>query len=175
MSRLCSVPGCQEIHDAKGFCHKHYNKWKRRGDPLAAELKGPAGNGHIQRGYRVHGSNGKRIAEHRLIVERILGKPLPPGAVVHHVDENRLNNDPANLVVCPSNKYHQLIHQRMNAYAATGNPNWRKCPYCGKYDDPANMRSEKSGRCVHRECSAAARRIATAKRRNRVDHVQKSG
>lgn len=171
VKKICSVEGCCRTQDAKGFCNRHYNKWRRRGDPLAPVLRGSAGEGWKQCGYIIHGSNGIRIPEHRLIAERVLGKSLPPGAVIHHVDENRSNNRPSNLVICPSNKYHRLIHQRMNAYAACGNSNWRKCPYCGSYDDPENMRQEKSGRCVHRKCSADAKRIARHKRDSNVNHI----
>jgi hypothetical protein len=84
---------------------------------------------------------------------------------VHHVDENPLNNAPSNLVICPTPGYHRQIHARMDALKIAGNANWRKCPYCSQYDDPSNMRGEKCGRFVHRECSATARRNATARRR----------
>lgn len=30
----CSVEGCSRKRDAKGFCPKHYNRWKTYGDPL---------------------------------------------------------------------------------------------------------------------------------------------
>ena len=34
MNKICSVDGCNNKHQAKGFCDKHYRKWKRHGDPL---------------------------------------------------------------------------------------------------------------------------------------------
>lgn len=32
--KSCSVEGCKRKYDAKGFCHMHYNRWKRHGNPL---------------------------------------------------------------------------------------------------------------------------------------------
>jgi len=32
--RLCSVENCPNTHFGKGFCAKHYQKWKRYGNPL---------------------------------------------------------------------------------------------------------------------------------------------
>lgn len=31
--KRCSYPGCAEIHCAKGYCQKHYNRWVRNGTP----------------------------------------------------------------------------------------------------------------------------------------------
>ena len=47
----------------------------------------------------VQGKPYKRVAEHRLVMERVLGRRLHPWENIHHKDGNRQNNDPANLEV----------------------------------------------------------------------------
>jgi HNH endonuclease len=37
--------------------------------------------------------------EHRTVAERKIGRPLKPGEIVHHRDENKRNNPPENLEV----------------------------------------------------------------------------
>jgi endogenous inhibitor of DNA gyrase (YacG/DUF329 family) len=44
---------------------------------------------------------------HRAVAEMMLGRPLRPGEVVHHIDEN---NDPSNLMVFPSQAEHAAWH-----------------------------------------------------------------
>lgn len=87
-----------------------------------------------------HPSAKKSALEHVVVSEKALGKKLPKGAEVHHVDEDKLNNDPGNLVICPDRAYHMLIHQRTDALNACGHADWLKCPYCKEYDAPDNMR-----------------------------------
>ena len=78
---------------------------------------------------------GERSA-HRVIVERVLGRSLRETEVIHHVDENPHNNAHANLVVCPDDAYHHLLHRRARAYRACGNANAVKCRYCKQWGLP---------------------------------------
>lgn len=57
------------------------------------------GKGWLEQGYRFVKHQGKRKALHRLIVEEREGRELGRDEIVHHVDHNRLNNDPSNLMI----------------------------------------------------------------------------
>jgi HNH endonuclease len=48
--------------------------------------------------------------QHRVVAEQMLGRPLRPGEVVHHIDENKHNNDPSNLHVFASRREHTAHH-----------------------------------------------------------------
>lgn len=119
---------------------------------------------HLVSKYRwKNDGNGSGIPAHVVIVEAVLGKKLPHGAHVHHVDGNGHNNTHANLVVCPSQAYHMLLHVRQRALDICGNANWLKCIRCKKYDNPANMsmyipKDQTSPRAEHRECMRRSNR-----------------
>jgi len=51
------------------------------------------------------------VLEHRLVMERVLGRNLSGTEVVHHNDGNKLNNDPSNLRLFASNADHQRHHK----------------------------------------------------------------
>lgn len=107
--------------------------------------------------------NGKRggIHEHRLVAERALGRPLPKGSVVHHIDGNPANNDPSNLVILNSKAEHNALHRREAAFDACGNPDWVRCGYCKEYvalgrDDVHYFGNTPSA--VHKDCNVMRRR-----------------
>jgi hypothetical protein len=129
--------------------------WQRgwvKGVPLKY-VTGHGGKTGKGKYYREVRRPGGRTYEHIVIAERALGKALPEGAHVHHVNGNPRDNRPANLVVCQDAGYHKLIHQRQRAYDACGHADWRKCKVCKQYDAPGNMEIEGAGRsCYHFEC-----------------------
>ena len=51
----------------------------------------------------------KYVAEHRLVMEKKLGRYLKSSEIVHHIDGNSSNNDPTNLVIT-SRKEHPHLH-----------------------------------------------------------------
>ncbi len=58
---------------------------------------------HPNRMYRGY------VYEHRLVVERVIGRLLQSSEEIHHKDDNRLNNDPCNLEIV-SEQDHQRFH-----------------------------------------------------------------
>lgn len=51
------------------------------------------------------------IRMHWRVAAELLGRPLLPGEVVHHVDGNSLNNAPENLLVLRSQRHHASLEQ----------------------------------------------------------------
>lgn len=74
---------------------------------------------------------GQSIQEHVAVAERALGKALPLGAQVHHVDEDKRNNATGNLVICQDQGFHYLLHVRARVVRVGGDPNTeRLCAVC---------------------------------------------
>ena len=154
--KACAVEACENGPlVGRGFCNKHYHKLKKYGDPLAGyEEKNKKGEGSKRGdGYLVMHSGGKKVYGHVLIIEKALGHPIPAGAPTHHVDEYPSNNVNSNLVLCDSNAYHHFVHMRTRALKECGHASWRRCTFCGKYDDPENMYIYLK-LAYHRSCSS---------------------
>lgn len=58
---------------------------------------------------------GGYIAEHTLVMEKVVSRYLTKEEVVHHIDFNRRNNTPENLFLCVRKKHNEL-HKNLNHY-----------------------------------------------------------
>lgn len=158
----CSIDGCEKPVRARGWCEMHHGRWRRHGNPLTL-LNAPHGSGSKDKaGYVKFGGvdNPERKRQHVLVAEKALGKSLPAKAVVHHANEITSDNRPENLVICPNEKYHNLLHKRMRALKACGNPDYLKCKICKAYDARSNMYCEAGDRHHwHKKCLADKRRL----------------
>jgi len=57
------------------------------------------GRAVTEEGYVTTQVNGKRVLEHRHVMETYLGRPLTNKEIIHHLDENKQNNVIGNLEV----------------------------------------------------------------------------
>ena len=110
----CYVEDCDNvISGSNGLCKLHDQRMRRYGR-LENEIMPKGAGGIDYNGYYVITVDGKRVYEHIHKAEKALGKPLPKGAVVHHMNCIRHDNEtPFNLVICPDQAYHLLLHRRM--------------------------------------------------------------
>ena len=47
---------------------------------------------------------------HRLVAENKIGRKLRPGEIVHHIDGDKQNNSPENLMVLENQRVHAALH-----------------------------------------------------------------
>ena len=63
----------------------------------------------ISDGYRWIWVDGKKVFEHRYVVELHIGRKLSSDEIVHHINEDKLDNRIENLMIC-SRVEHMNIH-----------------------------------------------------------------
>ncbi len=91
---------------------------------------------------------GGYVLEHRVLMENHLGRILKDDEIVHHMDNNGLNNSISNLKVMESTEHRRL-------HATTGRTCVDLiCPNCGKVfsREVRNTRGKKEPKCS-RKCN----------------------
>lgn len=106
-NRVCSVEGCDRKHESLSYCLMHLTRFRRYGDPGAAEptrRKRPdrtvsPRDGYVRVRLREHTRADKSgmVLEHIVVMEETLGRSLRPGENVHHMNGVRDDNRPENL------------------------------------------------------------------------------
>ena len=110
----------------------HYKKTPEHAQKIRAAQLMEKGNNwkggrQEQRGYVIitvaepHPRFGRRVPEHVLIVEKVLGRLLKyisqahrDNETVHHINEIKKDNRNKNLLIC-THGYHMSLHHRMRA------------------------------------------------------------
>jgi hypothetical protein len=104
-NETCS-PTCRTIY-SKSFSCIDRNGYKRIFD-------------HNKRAWRL---------EHVVKTERVLGRPLKKGEVVHHVNGDPSDNDNRNLLICKTGYHHFLHHRMSRRYASSKFPSYKEPAY----------------------------------------------
>lgn len=94
--------------------------------------------------YRSTKIDGKHTALHRVVAMRTLGRRLTGEEVVHHKDENKLNNDPSNLEVMSASEHGRL-------HSPTWRPMTTECAVCGTIFTPHKTKRGRKRTCS-RDC-----------------------
>jgi hypothetical protein len=102
--KICSIERCGNDVLARGWCRKHYQRWLRKGDPLAQNKYSERGEPlnylmdhmtdgccypwlyakHVY-GYPQVQFNGKQMLAHRVVCEEVNGPSPFDGAEVRHL------------------------------------------------------------------------------------------
>lgn len=133
--KICTVEGCDRKHIAKGYCTMHYQRVKHRGEAGPAGFLDTSGSSNPHwKGGRVRGGHESRywmlfmpahpganslgyVLEHRVIGEKMLGRYLTDGEIVHHVNEDPSDNRECNLRVMTQAEHARLHHTKKGVAA----------------------------------------------------------
>lgn len=150
MRAPCSIDGCEVESRGRGWCMKHWKRWRKHGDPLYVRPRFSDPNprfdsycqeegeclvwkkGRHSEGYGLFTFENRSVYAHRYVYERENG-PVPDGMFVDHICHNR---------ACVLPEHLRLATPAQNAYNRSGSTRGRRV------DLPRNVYLTPSGRYV---------------------------
>ena len=85
------------------FMNRELNPTRMTPEVREKVRKAMLGKGDGKSYEKTHGKH-----THRIVAEQILGRPLESSEIVHHIDGNKRNNDPSNLMVMTQSEHARL-------------------------------------------------------------------
>lgn len=122
MLKIC--PSCEKEFKAKGtapiYCsRKCYTKIGSNNPKWRDGVLHSAGYRYIYQPDHPHATKMGYVLEHRLVMEKVLGRYLEKNEIVHHINHRKSDNDPQNLMVYTSTGRH-FINEHFEARKVNG-------------------------------------------------------
>lgn len=100
---------------AKSFTSLRMTQYNIKHNPIAMtyERRQKLRKAHLGKGDGKTYTKTFGVHTHRIVAAQILGRPLRQGEVVHHINEDKRDNRPENLMIFDSQKEHARYHRRI--------------------------------------------------------------
>lgn len=95
------------------ICKNEFLGWRKSNKFCSRKCMGLAWAKPEVNKYTNTSKNYKRTPDHRLVMEKMIGRKLKPEEVVHHINCNRRDNRPENLMLFKSNAEHIKHHRKI--------------------------------------------------------------